>query len=89
MRVEAKSTFLKDLEKIDSQVVPTIKNMLHEATKSNFFEFCQKYDIKKIWWHNTYWRIKFGQWRIGVKIDNDGMTCMRCKHRKDIYKIFP
>lgn len=48
MRVEAKSTFLKDLEKIDSQLVPTIKNILHEATKCNFFEFCQKYDIKKI-----------------------------------------
>ena len=47
MRVEAKSSFLKDLEKVDTKVVDTIKIMLHEATKCTFFEFCQEYDIKK------------------------------------------
>jgi mRNA interferase RelE/StbE len=36
-----------------------------------------------------YYKIRFGNYRGGIKIDNDTVSFERALHRKDIYRFFP
>jgi len=46
-------------------------------------------NVKKIKSEKQYYRIRMGNYRIGVKIENDAITFIRFLHRKDIYRYFP
>ena len=37
---------------------------------------------------NKY-RIRVGDYRIGIKVENDIVEVMRVKHRKEFYRYFP
>jgi mRNA interferase RelE/StbE len=70
-------------------------DIYHEA-KQLCFEVIVKYkeieqikNIKKIKGHRLYYRIRTGDYRIGLKIEGDALTFMRILHRKDIYRHFP
>lgn len=36
-----------------------------------------------------YYRIRVGDYRIGLAEWEDGLECVRCLHRRDIYRYFP
>jgi len=36
-----------------------------------------------------YYKIRFGVYRIGIKVVNDKVIFERALHRKDIYSYFP
>jgi mRNA interferase RelE/StbE len=36
-----------------------------------------------------YYRIEVGDYRVGVAVDSDVVTFIRCLNRKDIYRYFP
>ncbi len=36
-----------------------------------------------------YWRIKIGEYRLGLEKDGDKIILVRILHRKDIYRYFP
>ena len=46
-------------------------------------------NIKKLKGHKTAYRIRSGNYRIGVFIENDTVIFSVFDHRKDIYKHFP
>ena len=46
-------------------------------------------DLKKLKGHKSFYRIKLGDYRIGVKIDSEVVVFVTVAHRKDIYKLFP
>ena len=37
----------------------------------------------------SYYRIRIGDYRIGIKGEGDVIVLMRVMHRKDIYRVFP
>lgn len=37
----------------------------------------------------NYYRIRIGDYRIGVKIEDNAFIFMRVLHRKEIYRFFP
>ncbi len=45
--------------------------------------------IRKLKGYTYYYRIRFGDYRIGVAYRNDNVSLERLLHRKDIYKYFP
>lgn len=47
--------------------------------------------VRKLVGHNNYYRARFGDYRVGLIIDQKEKTvqCCRVKHRKDIYRFFP
>ena len=45
--------------------------------------------IKKLTGENNFYRIRIGDYRIGLEIVGSKITLIRCLHRKDIYKYFP
>jgi mRNA interferase RelE/StbE len=37
----------------------------------------------------VYYRIRLGDYRVGLKIENNTVCFVRFLHRKDIYRYFP
>ena len=37
----------------------------------------------------TYYKVRFGSYRIGLRMENDKVILERALHRKDIYRHFP
>ena len=45
--------------------------------------------IKKIVGYPGYYRIRIGDYRLGLKLTEDTLELIRFLHRKDIYRNFP
>lgn len=45
--------------------------------------------LKKLKGHKDFYRIRLGQYRLGVSISKDTVEFLILDHRKDIYKRFP
>ena len=46
-------------------------------------------NIQRMRSNPNYWRIKIGDYRVGLEKDKDKVIFVRILHRKDIYKYFP
>jgi mRNA interferase RelE/StbE len=88
MKVEFLHHFNKDLEKInDRSVKNKITGLINLIEKSK-----SVYDIpnvKKLTGFRSAYRIRMGNYRIGVFVESGIVELARIAHRKDIYKIFP
>ena len=45
--------------------------------------------LKKMSGYDYYYRIRIGEYRVGLKFYDNKITLIRFMHRKDIYKYFP
>ncbi|MCB2184417.1 MAG: type II toxin-antitoxin system RelE/ParE family toxin [Desulfobulbaceae bacterium] len=46
-------------------------------------------NLKKLKAEGSYFRIRSGNYRIGLSIDGDTITFVRVLHRGEIYRYFP
>jgi mRNA interferase RelE/StbE len=46
-------------------------------------------DLKKLRYGDRYYRIRIGDYRLGLALDHDTLVFVRFLHRKDLYKYFP
>jgi len=89
MILKYESSFNKDLKKIkDEKLKKEIFELITEI--KNISSFNEIKNIKKMVGYSDYFRIKLGNYRIGLKlVDQATIVLIRIKHRKDIYKVFP
>jgi mRNA interferase RelE/StbE len=45
--------------------------------------------LKRLSGRANYYRIRVGDWRIGVTIIGETVTFVRCLNRREIYRFFP
>ena len=45
--------------------------------------------LKKLRGYATYFRVRIGDYRLGLKMEGNEVTFMRLLHRRDIYRYFP
>ena len=45
--------------------------------------------VRKLRGSDRYFRIRLGDYRIGLSLDGDTVTFVRFLHRRDIYRYFP
>lgn len=45
--------------------------------------------LKKLRGAGSYYRIRIGDYRMGLIIEGDQVTLVRCLHRREIYRYFP
>jgi mRNA interferase RelE/StbE len=88
LKVEFKSSFLKDLKKIRSarikSLVTEIIDLAERVKSAQEFE-----GLKKLRGKENYYRLRIGDYRIGLKIEADTILFVRLLHRKDLYRYFP
>lgn len=88
MKIKFRERFEKDLKKIsDQKLLLQVKIIILEAEKAE--KLSQINNIKKLKGHKTAYRIKLGEYRIGVYIEAQIIEFTRVLPRKDIYKYFP
>lgn len=88
MKTEFTARFLKDLDKLrQAAVKKDIKDIIEIIEKTPSLSEIK--NIKKLKGHSAAYRIRSGDYRIGVFIENNIVEFIRIAHRKDIYNIFP
>ncbi|HEY9866536.1 type II toxin-antitoxin system RelE family toxin [Planktothrix paucivesiculata] len=88
MKIKFESRFEKDLRKIkDKKVLSELKQIIIQCkTTENPLEINH---LKKLQGYDTFYRIRLGNYRIGIELSEDTIIFTRFLHRKDIYKFFP
>jgi len=88
MKVEFLKKFLRDIDKITNS--KDKKNLfgIIEAVKSTD-SLSEISGIKKLKGFDDAYRIRCGDYRIGVFIESETVLFARVAHRKEIYRIFP
>jgi len=88
MKVEFLLKFNKDLEKLEiDHVRNAALKAIHMVEKANHYTDIP--NIIKLKGHHDAYRIKIGDYRIGLFIEGNVAEFARIKHRKDIYTFFP
>lgn len=88
MEVKIDKTFQKDTRKIKDQVLlgKIADSILNVQQADNLKQIR---NLKKLKGHYGEFRIKIGDYRLGVIVSGSIVEFIRCLHRKDIYKYFP
>ena len=88
MKVRFRKRFLKELSKIPKAERSNIELFVFkELPKANsIFELG---NVEKMKGYASYYKVRFGQYRIGLKMENDRIILERALHSKDIYRYFP
>lgn len=88
MNCEIFKSFTKDIRKIrDKRVLQKIKDSIIDIQKAG--RILEIPNIKKMEGFQNYFRIRAGDYRIGIEILKGTAYLIRFMHRKDIYKSFP
>ncbi|CCQ48969.1 MULTISPECIES: type II toxin-antitoxin system RelE family toxin [Crocosphaera] len=89
MQVEYRQLFLKDLKKLKKQ--PIYKRIFELA-----FETIPLADnlevlsnIKAMKGYSNRYRIRIGDYRIGIEVQGHQVEMMRVLHRREFYRYFP
>lgn len=88
MKIRVNKVFLKELVKIPNSERIKVEKLLFIEVE-NYKEIRQIPNISKLKGHSGYFKIRFGDYRIGLKYDKDTLIFERVMHRKDIYRFFP
>lgn len=80
--------FLKELATIPQKTrVQITQFAFEECPQLTSIEKAHK--IEKMKGFPDYYKIRFGDYRVGVKYENNTLIFERVLHRRDIYKYFP
>ena len=88
MKIKIDKSFEKDTNKIDNKdllnkIALCIESVISAKTIDEVLQ------LKKLSGFKNHFRIRIGDYRIGVVLQNDEVVFERILHRKDIYKYYP
>ena len=79
---------MKKLSKIPSETRSRIEDLVFEKLPkvNSIFELGI---VEQMRGYPTYYKVRFGSYRIGLRMENNKVILERALHRKDIYRHFP
>ena len=89
MQVEYRQLFLKDLKKLKKQPVYQRVFDLAFKTLPNAEDLQNVSNVKAMKGYPNRYRIRIGDYRIGIEVFSDRVEMMRVLHRKEFYRYFP
>ena len=90
MKLTLKKMFLKDIQKVEEPQKSQVKDFLEKLyVKPSILENYQ--NIKKLKGEKkgNFYRIRFGEYRLGYEKREDEIIIYRVLRRKEIYRYFP
>ncbi len=88
MELEFRDSFLKDANRIkEKRMKKKIAAVIAEIKAASSLSGIR--NLKKMESSENYYRVRIGDYRIGVKLQGKKLVFLRCLTRKDIYRYFP
>ncbi len=89
MRLEFRKSFIKDLKKrkSDKALLKRVKHIILEVEEAQDTNKIK--NLKKLKSQGNHYRIRLGDFRLGLVIEGDIARFVRFLHRGDIYRYFP
>jgi len=88
MQVEFRKTFKQDLKSLkDSKVLKRIQQVVEEAEGAK--DLLEIRNIKVLQGYEGFYRIRVGDYRVGLFVENGIVAFVRVLHRKEVYRYFP
>ncbi len=88
MNFEFEKAFVRDFRKVkDKELAIAIQEAIKQVAQAS--EINEINNLKKLTGYKSAFRIRIGNYRIGIIIENSTVTFVAFAHRKDIYKRFP
>ncbi len=88
MIVRIEKTFAKDLKKIrNKSMEKKVAFCIEEVIKAQNISSIK--NIKELKGSDIHYRIRIGDYRIGVITDKKEIHFVRILHRKELYRFFP
>jgi mRNA interferase RelE/StbE len=88
VKVEFRKSFEKDLGKIlDPSLLLRIKSVIEEVEAAE--DLGTIVALKKLQGYQIYYRVRVGDYRLGLMVVNEEIIFVRALHRKEIYRYFP
>jgi mRNA interferase RelE/StbE len=85
---EFTDSFLKDLRNVkDKGLLHRLRDLIESVEQAqNIGELSQ---LKRLKGGGHYYRLRVGDYRVGLIIENEIVTFVRFLNRKEIYRYFP
>lgn len=88
MQTSYKRAFIKDIKKLPADIRKNVEHLsLNEIPCLE--DIAEIKHLKKIKGYACFYRIKIGEYRIGIEYRDSVIVFMRVLHRKEIYRYFP
>jgi mRNA interferase RelE/StbE len=88
MNVQFEAKFAKDLKQIsDGRLLKAAKELILACKEAESLTAISQ--VKKLKGHDSFYRVRIGDYRIGMELVKDELVFVRCLHRKEIYRYFP
>ena len=88
MRTAFRRSFERDLSRLRDE---TLRRRIREAIEQvEAAENLQDVpNLRQITGFRGFYRIRIGDYRLGITVEGDEVEFVRCLHRRDIYRYFP
>ncbi len=88
MKLVFRQSFVKDLKKIRMIALrQQLQAVLEQIEQSNSLHDIP--NVKHLTNEGPYYRIRIGDYRLGLVVDGEDVIVVRFLHRRDIYRYFP
>ena len=88
MKTTFRRSFVRDLKKVKDQTVRhRVRKMIEAVEAATDLQGIG--DFKKLAGTQNCYRIRIGEYRLGVVIDEDAVDFVRCLLRRYLYRYFP
>jgi mRNA interferase RelE/StbE len=88
MKVEYSKKFLKQLAAVPGDIRSKIESFVFEelVSTSSIFEMGK---VEKLKGYDGFYKVRFGNYRLGLVVENEVIIVKTVMHRREIYKFFP
>ncbi|MDQ3813235.1 MAG: type II toxin-antitoxin system RelE/ParE family toxin [Armatimonadota bacterium] len=88
MKTEFKSSFARDLRTIrDRNLLARIQAVIETVEQAEALQDIA--NLSKLQGGDNFYRIRVGDYRVGIVIESDTVIFVRCLNRREIYRYFP
>jgi mRNA interferase RelE/StbE len=88
LNTQFKESFLKDLRGIkDRDLLARVNEIIQTVEQAQTPQEIPT--LKKLRGERNYFRIRIGDYRLGLKIEGQLVTLVRILNRKEMYRYFP
>ncbi len=88
MKSAFRKSFARDLKKIkDEDILERVREVVEEVESATNLQGIG--NLKKMAGTADFYRIRIGNYRIGIVVEGNTIEFVRCLPRRDLYRYFP